>query len=163
MKTHRPFILAIASLLVFAAATRTNAAYAGDNGSGIEGTTNIDAIVRELKDERTQWGEALSRLDEMVTNWKGTNFDIFSPAVDSLIPMIGWGGIARRGSEQASEILANLHSVSLPRLIQATKSPEPRLRWASAAILGKIRPVESNTVSALTEPNGGQGFLCAPD
>ena len=57
---------------------------------------------------------------------------------------------ARRDSQRAADVLVKLHSVSLPQLIEATKSSEPRLRWASAQILFSIRPVESNTVTALS-------------
>ena len=125
-----------------------NPARAQNYSTNFVESADIEAIVNDLKDERKQWG-AVSRLDDVITLWHGTNFENFAPTVEPLMPLIGWGGIARMGSEQAADILAKIHSVSLPSLIQATKSSEPRLRWTSARILGVIRPVESNTVDAL--------------
>jgi hypothetical protein len=43
--------------------------------------TNIEAVVRGLKDPQTQ-SAAVRRLGEMVTHWPGTNFAGFSSAVD---------------------------------------------------------------------------------
>lgn len=127
----------------------TEPVYAEGSNYASQDATNIDAIVHDLNDIKVQ-SRALSRLDEMVSKWSSTNYAIFSPTVDGLLSMIGWGGLARWQSQHASDILVKIHSVALPRLIEATRSPEDRLRWASAQILGAIRPVESTTIDALT-------------
>ncbi len=111
-------------------------------------TTNINAIVEGLNDLKTSV-DSLFRLDEMVTKWNGTNYEIFSPAIDGLVPMIGYGGVAERKSRVAEDLLVKLHTVSLPKLIELTRSKEERLRWSSAQILGRIRPVEAKSVAAL--------------
>ena len=70
-------------------------AYAEGKVYAVEHATNINAIVHGLKDFKTQ-STALSSLDEMVKKWGGTNYDVFSTAVDGLMSMIGWGGMGRR-------------------------------------------------------------------
>jgi HEAT repeat protein len=143
MKLFPQFLL-LSCLLLVSQAPIPAAAQAPD--------TNIEAVIRQLKDSHTPWeaqSAAVSRLDKMVTSWPGTNLDAFCPAVDCLMPLIGYGGVARRESMLAENILGKLHSVSLPRLLEATKSPEARLRRESAHILGGIRPVDDATVNAL--------------
>ena len=48
---------------------------------------------------------AVRRLDEEVTKWNGTNFEIFSPVVDCLIPMICGGGLEEDKARHAANIL----------------------------------------------------------
>src|ERR1700677_3875814 len=67
----------------------SKAAFAEGDNYAVEDATNIGAIVLELKDIKIQ-ADALSRLDEMLTKWNGTNYAIFSPTIDGLMSMIGW-------------------------------------------------------------------------
>jgi len=92
---------------------------------------------------------AIKSLYHMCQANEGKDMTVFSPTVEPLVSMIGWGGIARRESEMAAETLRMIGKPALPALLAATKAPDARLRWASAEILTTMRPMEPTPVSIL--------------
>ncbi|WP_422930458.1 HEAT repeat domain-containing protein [Singulisphaera sp. PoT] len=67
--------------------------------------------------------------------------------------------------DQIAEALSQIGRPIVPRLLEGLKSPEPRVKQASALALGKIRPVSQGTAQALTvglsdhEPEVKAAFL----
>ncbi|OVE77277.1 hypothetical protein BVX99_03100, partial [bacterium F16] len=74
---------------------------------GHEGRRDIAELARDIEsDSREMRSKAIKSLYRLTQANKGKDMTRFSPAVEPLISMIGWGGIARRESKMAADILA---------------------------------------------------------
>lgn len=101
----------------------------------------IKALVQDLEDK--DWktrSKALGALSKRVEASKGRGTSAFSAAVEPLMSMIGWGGIARRDANIAADTLTRIGKPAVPKLVEGLSSPEARLRRACAEILTAIRP-----------------------
>jgi len=117
---------------------------------GDERPRDISSLVKDIQSK--DWersSKAICSLWRMIQANKGKDMTRFSPVIEPLMLMIGWGGIAREKSTMAAKILAMIGKPALPSLLAATVASESRLRWASAKILTAMRPMEPTASSAL--------------
>ncbi len=110
----------------------------------------ITALVNDLNGK--DWSAAcaaIEKLQRWVIANDGKDMSRFVPTVAPLFTYIGGGGIARRWSKMAVDVLVRLGDTALPQLQEALTSPDARLRWACAEIVTSIKPPQPSAVSLL--------------
>ena len=144
--------IAILLLCVFVAIVKTEPVNAEkpieDGGSR---APEIDALARDInsKDWETRRA-AVASLHKMVIEKQGDDMAAFLPVVEPLMTLSGWGGIARKQSTTAADILAVIGKPAVPRLLAGLSSPEARERRVSARILTAMRPRPPGLTGALS-------------
>lgn len=74
---------------------------------------------------------------------------LFGPVVDPLLSHVGYGGISRRESEEAANILVRIGKPAVPSLLDGLQSRDERLRRMSANLLVRINPDDISVESEL--------------
>ncbi len=132
--------ISLATFLALGMVCRAGLAQAGESRYTSE-AAKIRALASELAGKDWQRRtSALARLKEMVDSRTDDDMGVFSPIVEPLMSMVGWGGEARRDSLAAARLLGSIGKPAVPKLLEAIHSPEARLRWSAAEILTSMGP-----------------------
>lgn len=122
-----------------------------EESKDIAKSREIQALTVSL--ESKDWQRrtrALASLKKMVESCTDSEMAVFSPVVEPLMSLVGWGGEARRDAQTAAHLLAKIGKLAVPKLLQALKSPEARLRWSAAELLTSIGPAKAPVVKAIS-------------
>jgi len=156
-------VVSVVSLIRSAPCAETHEADRHDLESKDDGADVNDAkVFAELAaslgsknhKERTA---ALASLAKLVAV-KKDGFAEFSPVVEPLFNLAGWGGVAREKARVAEDLIVRIGNVASPLLMQRLKSTQAHDRRVAAELLTRIGPPDASLVSLLrpllSDPDG---------
>ncbi len=120
-----------------------------DEAAGAGGADDIRALAGELRS--ADWTTRSQALETVARRFRDRREgDDFSSVVEPLLDFVGWGGIGRKEARIAQGLLVRIGEPAVPRVLDALRSEEARLRWSAAEMLAEMPAVRGRIVEILS-------------
>ncbi|MHC4314879.1 MAG: HEAT repeat domain-containing protein, partial [Planctomycetota bacterium] len=96
-----------------------------------------------------EWTTALASAKALIEQQPAAEMHMFKPLFEPLFSKVSWGGIIRRESRTAADLLVRIGKPVVGFLLEKLKSTEARQRWSAIQILTEIGEPDAPVVSAI--------------
>ncbi|NVM57720.1 MAG: HEAT repeat domain-containing protein, partial [Desulfobacterales bacterium] len=107
---------------------------------------------KDITTSKTSWNEwtaALASAKALIEQQPAGEMHVFEPLFEPIFSKVGWGGIIRRESRTAADLLVRIGKPAVGFLLEKLKSTEARQRWSAIQILTEICEPDAPIVSAI--------------